>query len=186
MPKSKINWQFPVVLASAFVVCIILFLTTLNGPLQKVSLTTATESLTNFTSTVKLGRIYYIDWSKDIRLDSFLVRSSKLYLDINTIENQQQLSIFSNYFSHLKEVQHINKSVLTPFNDFILKAKDGREWNIKIYENPGEPPILRDMETNRYFEVKKETGNFDDDLIKAMMSETNFKSIYNYNCANYP
>lgn len=56
-------------------------------------------------------------------------------------------------------MQHINKSVRTPFNDFILKVKDGRELNIKNYENPGEPPILKDMETNRYFEVKKGTGN---------------------------
>lgn len=178
IPTKKVNWQVPVVLASTVVVCIILLLTTLNGPLQKTALTTATESLTNFTSTVELERIYYVDWSKDVNSDSFLARASKLYLDMNTIEDQQQLSIFSHYFSHLKEVQHINKNELEPFNDLILQARDGREWHIKIYKNPGEPSILRDMKTNRYFKVKTKSGKSDEDFIDLFLFKLNMKPFY--------
>lgn len=53
-------------------------------------------------------------------------------------------------------MQHINKSLRTPFNDFILKAKDGREWNIKNYENPGEPPILKKWKPIGILRLKKE------------------------------
>ncbi|MGE7835642.1 hypothetical protein [Viridibacillus arvi] len=178
IPTKKVNWQFPVVLASTVVVCIILLLTTLKGPIQKTALTTATEPLTNFTSTVELERIYYVDWSKDVNSDTFLARASKLYLDMNTIEDHQQLSTFSHYFSHLKEVQHINKNELEPFNDLILQARDGREWHIKIYKNPGEPSILRDMETNRYFKVKTKSGKTDEDFIDLFLFKLNMKPFY--------
>jgi len=178
LPTRKINWQVPVVLASTVVICIILLLTTLNSPLQKPSLTTATEPITNFTSTVELKRIYYVDWPNNISFDSFLARASKLYLDMNIIEDKQQLSTFSYYFSHLKEVQHINKSELEPFNDVVLTAKDRREWRIKIYKIPGESSILRDMQTNRYFQVKDETGNFDEKLLNSVFVQKNIKEFY--------
>ncbi|MGE7918255.1 hypothetical protein ACQKM9_04805 [Viridibacillus sp. NPDC093762] len=177
IPTKKVNWRVPVILASTVVVCIILLLTTLNGPLQKTA-KTATEPITNFTSTVELERIYYVDWSKDVNFESFLARASKLYLDMNTIEDKQQLSTFSYYFSHLKEVQHINKNELSPFNDLILQARDGREWHIKIYENPGEPSILRDMETDRYFEINTKSGNFDEDFIDLFLFKLNMKPFY--------
>lgn len=178
IPTKKVNWQVPVVLASTVVVCIILLLTTFNGPLQKTALTTATEPINNFTSTVELKRIYYVDWPNNISFDSFLARASKLYLDMNTIEDQQQLSTFSHYFSHLKEVQHINKNELEPFNDFVLVAIDGREWHIKIYKKPGEPSVLRDMQTNQYFQVKENTREFDEDLLNSVFVQKNIKEFY--------
>ncbi|MBK3495276.1 hypothetical protein JFL43_10510 [Viridibacillus sp. YIM B01967] len=161
--KGKTHWQYPFVLASAFVVCIILLLTIFNGTDQTAA-PRGTQPLEDFTTEIKLERIYYFDGFLSIDKESFKARSSSLYLDVSKNENPQQLETLSQNLGQLKE-EHITRfESLYNFSDIILQAEGHREWRLKIYSNGNDELIFQDMLTNRYFVMEDGTNEFYDEF----------------------